>query len=245
MPFKILYAGDSPVGGPANYLLGVLRANAIHVRHLSPAHQLSTAVLRQGYDAVILSDFSRKKISAAAEDKLVRQVEGGTGLLMIGGWGSFSGPFGGWHGSRVEKLLPVTCLSRDDRTNLPGGAHVLVKTPHPMFGALSFDNPPVILGLNDVRPSKKSQVVLVARKIVSVGPRLILDPFEHPLFVIDPDPKRRIAAFTTDVAPHWCGGLLDWGRRSVSLPVNRKIQIEIGDSYLRFLSSMIRWLVRK
>lgn len=245
MPSKILYAGDGPVGGPANYLLAVLRANSMRMRHLPPSRAFSANLLRERFDAVILSDYSRKKMSPAAEKALVRHVQDGMGLLMIGGWGSFSGPFGGWRGSMVEKILPVTCLNRDDRTNFPGGAHIIQKTSHPMFEGLSFKNPPVILGINDVRPSQKSQVILAARKIVSVASRLILDPFEHPLFVVDSDPGRRVAALTTDVAPHWCGGLLDWGQKAVKLSVNDRIQVEVGDSYLEFLSSILCWLVRK
>jgi hypothetical protein len=61
---------------------------------------------------------------------------------------------------------------------------------------------------------------------------------------------------TTDAAPHWCGGLLDWGTKHVTLPVPAKnrggsaascggkggITITVGNAYLEFFSSLILWL---
>ncbi len=37
---KILYAGDSPVGGPANYLLGGLRHLGAKTTHVAPSQTL-------------------------------------------------------------------------------------------------------------------------------------------------------------------------------------------------------------
>lgn len=231
---RVLYAGDSPAGGPANYLLAVLRRLKARVVHVPPGKILRPALFRQRFDAFILSDFSRKDMPAAAQRAIGRQVKEGAGLLMVGGWGSFNGPFGKWKGSLVERLLPVACVSGDDRLNLPGGAWIVEKRKHAMFRGLDFKNPPVICGLNRVRTKKSGRVLLAAKRI--------RDRKEFPLFVIHRDSRKRTAALTTDLAPHWSGGLTDWGTRSVSLPVRGRIRVEVGADYLRFVSSLLKWL---
>lgn len=232
---KVLYAGDSPIGGAANYLLGILRLLKADFCHLSPSETLSSSLLKDRYDAIILSDFPRKRIPAASERAVLEQVETGTGLLMVGGWASFSGPYGGWKGSLIEKMLPVTCLDRDDRVNFPSGAVITLKKRHPAVRSLVFKNPPVIVGLNEFRPKKDSLIVLTARKILT-------KPKEYPLLVVDPDPARRVGALATDLAPHWSGGLMDWGARQVRIRVTRSISIEVGNLYVRLVSSLLRWL---
>ena len=234
---RVLYAGDSEVGGPANYLLGILHSLRAAVVHIPPSQKLNPRLFKRHFNVIILSDFSRKKASQDSQKAIAKQVEvEGAGLLMIGGWGSFSGPFGGWRGSLVEKLLPVKCLGRDDRLNFPGGALIVSEKNHPMFHSISFKNPPVICGLNQLRPKKKSRVILTARRI--------WDGKKFPLLVIGSNPRKRIAALATDLAPHWCGGLVDWGLKRLKLQVGRKIQIEVGDRYVRWVAGLIRWLVR-
>ncbi len=247
---KVLYAGDSPVGGPANYLLAVLKKLPADVRHVPPSQTLLLHLLRQRFDAIILSDFSRTHLPSASESAVIRQVDEGTGLLMVGGWGSFSGPFGGWRGSRIESLLPVRCLRRDDRKNFPGGALITSRATHPMFRSLSFREPPAICGLNVVTPKAGSKILLTATPILSRrnpstgGLSAALSPRTYPLLVISADVRQRVAALTTDLAPHWCGGLVDWGHRRVVLPVARTMHVEVGDRYLQFVSSLVRWLAR-
>ena len=228
----ILYAGDSAVGGPANYLLAALRRLKVRVTHVPPGKILTPRLLRKRYGAILLSDFSRKDTPAASQKAIARQVKAGTGLLMVGGWGSFNGPYGKWKGSLVEKLLPVSCIAGDDRMNFPSGAWIGEKRKHPMFRGISFKNPPVICGLNRVRVKKNRRVVLTARRAGK----------EFPLLVIDRDPGRRVAALTTDLAPHWSGGLVDWGTKRMMLPVRGKIRIEIGDLYYAFVSRLLTWL---
>ncbi len=252
---NILYAGDSPAGGPANYLLGILKFLKADVTHIPPGKSLEPRFLKKRYDAIILSDFSRKDLPAVSERLIAEQVKSGAGLLMVGGWGSFSGPSGKWRGSLIEKLLPVSCLPKDDRRNIWSGLTIVRKTKHPMLGNLPFTNPPVLCGLNEVRVKKSAKVILAARAIVGArSPRpggetpplqLTLNPKEYPLLVIDKNPDKRIAAFTTDFAPHWCGGLVDWGNRRKVLKVNSKIRIEVGDKYIKFISALILWLARR
>lgn len=241
---RILYAGDSPVGGAANYLLGILRFLGADLVHLPPSRVLSPTLLKKQFNAIILSDFSRDHAPTVSQKLIGGQVKEGTGLLMIGGWGSFSGPYGKWHGSLVEKLLPVTCRNRDDRVNFSGGALIRVRRKHPMFRSGAFKNPPVVCGLNQFRPRKNGLVILTAQQISPSGGEGRMRGVkskEYPLLVIDRDPRKRIAALATDLAPHWCGGLVDWGARCVRLQVKDKISIEVGDRYVQFVSSLLKW----
>jgi uncharacterized membrane protein len=229
---KILYAGDSPAGGPANYLLAILKDLKVPFKHIPPSQ-----ILKAGnFDAIILSDFSRKNLPAASEKKICEQVRQGSGLLMVGGWGSFSGPFGGWRGSMIETLLPVRCLRHDDRLNFPGGALIKKRSQNTIFDSLSFSNPPVICGMNRIQVKPNGRVILSARKIAGGT--------EYPLFIIDSNPEKRVAALTTDLAPHWCGGMVDWGSKHRVLPVNKKIRVEIGTTYVDFVQSILKWLIR-
>lgn len=240
---KVLYVGEL-IGGAANYLMGILRSMRADVTHVSSNETLRARPLERKHDVIIISDFPRAQAPDSSLELVADQVSRGAGLMMVGGWASFSGPFGGWSGSAVEKLLPVKCIDRDDRTNFPAGAWIVQSRRHPMFGTVPFTDPPVICGMNRVIPRRGSTVLLSAKKIVKNGSRggLSLDRTEHPLLVIDSDQKRRVAAFTSDFAPHWCGGLVDWGGRHQKLKVNDKIHIEVGRLYIRFVSSLVRWL---
>ena len=229
---KILYAGDSPAGGPANYLLGILRHCKAEVVHVPPSEKIPPSLSSKRFDAIILSDFSKKNLPAPAEKNIARQVRDGAGLLMVGGWGSFSGPFGGWRDSEIEELLPVRCSSGDDRLNFPSGAKLVFKKRHSVLQGLSSTDTPVICGINQVLPKAKAEIALTARRL--------RDNREFPLLVFSCE--YRTAAFATDFAPHWCGGLVDWGKKSVRLPVAKGIQIEIGETYLQFASQLIRYL---
>ena len=244
---KILYAGDSALGGSANYLLGILNRLSAEILHLPPWIPLKPNQLDKPYDVIIFSDYSRKTVSNKCQELIANQVRNGTGFLMIGGWGSFSGPFGNWRGSIIENILPVRCRPRDDRQNFMTGCLLLEKVKHSMFKDFKFQDSPVLCGLNKVTLKPGSQTILGTREILQKKNKtldfsLSLDKTEYPLLVIDKDKNRRIAAFTTDIAPHWCGGLVDWGTKRKILKVNAKIQVEVGNRYVEFLSHLINWL---
>jgi len=247
---KILYAGDSNVGGSANYLLSLLNFLKADFLHVPPCRTLKPNMFSNRFDAIVLSDFSRRNLPRSAERAIIRQVEKGAGLLMVGGWGSFSGPFGYWHGSDIESILPVNCLGRDDRVNFPSGGLMIPKMKHAAIRGLRFETPPVIMGLNQVRPKKTGLTVLSAQKIrvwqksKGLSYAVAFDKREYPLLVVDRDPDRKIAALTTDLAPHWCGGLVDWGGSLMQLKVNRAISVQVGYLYVRFISALLKWLVR-
>ncbi len=240
---NVLYCGDSHEGGPANYLLGILNYIHADVTHIPPGVQLDPAIFNQRFDAIILSDYGRVCVSSKAEEKIVYQVLSGTGLLMVGGWGSFAGPFGNWSGSEIEKLLPVNCLKKDDRHNLGSGLYVFKKKNHPIVKSVNFKQAPVIIGFNEVKPKKGADIVLTVKAFLPAEKSY--SKKEYPLLVVSQNSEIRTAAFTTDFAPHWCGGLVDWGSKRLKLSVNKAIQIEIGDQYVRFVSQVIQWLAKR
>ena len=53
--------------------------------------------------------------------------------------------------------------------------------------------------------------------------------------------RGRTAALATDVAPHWVGGLVDWGSRRVTAQAPRGEMIEVGQHYATFLTRLVEW----
>jgi uncharacterized membrane protein len=62
---------------------------------------------------------------------------------------------------------------------------------------------------------------------------------EHSLLVVHDHRNGRVLALTTDVAPHWVGGMVDWGSR---IRINGS---ELGDNYIRFLHNVLNWLAKE
>lgn len=245
MGIKVLYAGDSPVGGAANYLLGVLKWMKASVTHIPPAEKMTLQHLTSDHEVMIFSDYSHRQLSKETESILIKKIESGCGFLMIGGWGSYSGPFGGWRGSEIERMLPVRCKASDDRTNFPSGASLSLKSQKSFLERGIFVPAPAVCGLNAVTVKKNARTLVTARRVISNGFSARLEKREYPLLVVDADPRRRRAALTTDLAPHWCGGLVDWGTKTLKLPVNASIQVQVGNYYVQFIVSLLSWLARR
>lgn len=163
------------------------------------------------YAAVILSDIGANTLllhpdtferSAPSPDRLAAVAEyvaGGGGLVMVGGYLSFSGIDGKarWAGTPVEEALPVTIRSTDDRVERPAGARPRVLLPdHPMVAGLGYDWP-VLLGYNHVTARPGAQV--------------IVEVSGDPLIVAGRYGEGRAVAFTSDCGPHWCPPpFVDW-----------------------------------
>ncbi len=236
---KVLYAGDSPPGGAANYLLGILNYLKTDLLHFPPGVSLPQDVFKDFWDVIIFSDYKCDNVPYAVQKKIVQQVHAGTGFWMIGGWASFTGLNAGWKNSLIESILPVKCLAKDDRRNFFSGAVIQSKSKNTILKKLSFEISPVICGLNKVLVKKDSQLILSAQLIGKKG--MLIDK-EYPLLIINKNKQIKTMALTTDLAPHWCGGLVDWGNRRQSLSVNKDISVEVGNFYIRFVSSLLDWL---
>jgi uncharacterized membrane protein len=241
------------VDGPARYLSAVLKWSGILFDHRPDQARIPKAWRKKSYDAIILSDYRYASFTPCAREWLISGVEKGAGLLMIGGWASFTGLVGGYAGTDIEKLLPVKCIRGDDRVNCSGGAVIGV---NPIVGAglvparnLNWGQPPVICGYHRAIPKPGSQVVLALRELrygksrVGTRPTPTLGK-SHPLLVTGQYDRTRTAAFLTDCAPHWAGGLVDWGASRERVRVGAGI-VEVGRDYLRFFRGLLGWLAHR
>jgi len=195
--------------------------------HLVPRRFPSALEELERYSLVILSDIGANSFllhpDTAAHsratpnrlDLLEKYVERGGGLLMIGGWLSFTGQDGKarYRGTGVERTLPVTLMETDDVVEVPQGFSAeLVTTDHPVTSGIRGPWPP-LLGYN----------------------RLRLRPDATPLLQHGGDPiaavrahgRGRTGVFASDCAPHWAPAeFLNW------------------PGYDAFFGQMARWLAR-
>jgi len=213
---KIVYYGDPPADVAARYLRSSLEKHYT-VQYVDPDFdRFPQAELKsKSCDVIILSDIGRDQIGNTASRAVEYFVSGGGGLLMIGGFASFAGHElrGNYHGSEVEKVLPVTCSSTPDDIAVYRGFHPKPVTKHhPILEAISCNDFPVLVGYNRVALKKDAT--------------LLLKYSGDPILAVREVEKGRSAAFASDCAPHWCGGLVDWPQ------------------YDDFWSTIVHWLTK-
>lgn len=63
-----------------------------------------------------------------------------------------------------------------------------------------------------------------------------------PLLVVGKYGKGKTAAFTADVAPHWIGGMVDWGKNRITQQLPNGDSVEVGDCYAQFFAQLVRWI---
>jgi hypothetical protein len=63
-----------------------------------------------------------------------------------------------------------------------------------------------------------------------------------PLLVTGQYGKGRTAALATDVAPHWVGGWVDWGKKRIIQKLDNGNSIEVGEHYMQFFTQLLRWV---
>ncbi len=195
----------------AEPLVEALKGSAFDLTYM-PAHEAQrdfpqTREALAAYDAVILSDIGSNTLLLHPDTwihskrtpnrlrALKAYVEGGAGLLMVGGYYSFQGINGGarYHGTPVEEVLPVDILPYDDRVEAPEGFVPLVKQKaHPILQGFRGAWPP-LLGFNEVKPKAGADIVATVSA----------DYGEKPLLVAGGYGKGRTLAWTSDIGPHW------------------------------------------
>jgi uncharacterized membrane protein len=199
----------------ADFFLGCLDDAGFAVTYIR-AHEITlkfprTAEEINEYDVVVISDigsnsfllpdetFLRSERSPNRLSLVADFVQRGGGLLMVGGYLSFTGIDGkGRFGmSPLAEPLPVMMLNHDDRVEMSEGAQVEVCDPnHPVLGNTPAEWP-YLLGYNKL--IAKPDATVVAR----VG--------EDPMLVVGSYGAGRSAAFASDLAPHWAPQeFLDW-----------------------------------
>jgi uncharacterized membrane protein len=170
--------------------------------HLVPSTFPNTAEGLKDYDAIILSDIGAdtfllhpetltKSIRRPNTLKVIGEyVAQGGGLLMVGGFMSFSG-FGGnacYHNTVFADVLPVKMLGYDDRVECPEGINPDVAAQHAVLDGIGSDWPH-FLGYQ--------------RLIAKPGAEVLLTAGDDPFLILGSHGDGRVAAFASDCSPHW------------------------------------------
>ncbi len=143
-----------------------------------------------------------------------RFVESGGGLLMLGGWLSFSGHMekGGWRRCSYAEVLPVECLVGEDLVESSEGFGAkVIDGNHPIAKGLSWKTFWPILGYNEVKAKPGAEVLV---EVKETG---------HPLVVVSALGKGRQFLYMSDPAPHW------------------GINFELWNSYDAFWKNALLW----
>lgn len=202
--FSTYTTGGYEEGGKV--LIDALRLRGVEVsyipNHLVPAQFPNTIAGLKMYDAVILSDIGAdtfllhpdtltKSLRRPNTLKVMSDyVAEGGGLMMVGGFMSFSG-FGGnacYHNTVFADLLPVRMLGHDDRVECPEGIHPQVVEQHPVLDGIDPEWPH-FLGYN--------------RLIAKPDATTVLREGNDPFLVLGSHGQGRVAAFASDCSPHW------------------------------------------
>lgn len=194
---------DSLTG--SGFAVTYIRAHEVSSRFpttLSELAQFDVVVLSDvGANTFLLTDdvFLRSEASVNRLALVCDYVRRGGGLVMVGGYMSFSGIDGRarFGMSPLAEVLPVTMLNHDDRIEVPEGLEAVVELPdHEVLGGTPTDWP-ILLGYNRVTAKPDSTVV------VRHG--------ADPLLVVGEAGGGRTVAFTPDFAPHWAPpGFVNW-----------------------------------
>lgn len=161
------------------------------------------------FDVVVLSDIGSNTLILYPEvfkvpigpnrlKILYEYVKQGGGLIMSGGWYSFSGFMGiaRYHETPIEEVLPVEISYWDDRVEVPEGiAPTILKPEHTILRNIPLEWP-LFLGYNKVKLKKGAE--LLAK--IGDDPFISVWDFEH----------GRTMAFTSDLAPHWGTAFVEW-----------------------------------
>ena len=199
----------------AGAFLASLAASGFDVTYVR-GHEVSSrfpttpAELEQ-YDVVVISDigansfllcdetFLRSELSVNRLELLAEYVEAGGGLVMVGGYLSFSGIDGRarYGRSPLARVLPVHVLDRDDRVEAPEGVVATFDEPeHEVLGETPASWP-ALLGYNQ----------LVAKE----GSTVVARGGDDPLLVVGQAGLGHSVAFASDLAPHWAPPcFLEW-----------------------------------
>ncbi len=245
MAARVLYLGDTSLLGAAAYLAGVMRHMDWTFDYI-PSHVLAGADLFDlPHSLYVLSDYPANRLAHELQHRLLRHVEAGAGLLMIGGWESYRGCGGDWQDTAVAAALPVQIAASDDRVNCDQPTLVRCVADHPTVAGLPWDSrPPCIGGFNRFRPNPEGQVVLEIQRFEAsrAGTEVHFKPVDSdPLLVVGQWGRGRTAALATDAAPHWVGGMVDWGPGRVTAHAPGADPIEVGNLYVQFFEQLLRW----
>ena len=103
-------------------------------------------------------------------------------------------------------------------------------------------------GFNRVvaRPGSEALLLVQRFRVAYDAGRFEFTPIEQdPMLVIGTHGRGRTAALATDLAPHWVGGLVDWGDgERVTAQAPGSWRIEVGNFYSQFVANLLTWTGR-
>jgi uncharacterized membrane protein len=241
----ILYLGDTSLTTAAGYLAGLMSLWRYGYDYVPSDVEVNgqAAIPRSLY---IISDYPARLIDDAAQRQVVAGVEAGAGLIMVGGWESFHGVGGDWDRTPIAQILPVEIETADDRVNCDQPALVHCVDDHPICAGLPWDDrPPTVGGFNRFTPKPGTETVLEVHQFSAEfrsGEGVFTPTQRDPLLVVGKHGRGRTAALATDLAPHWVGGLIDWGTGPrITATAPDSWPIEVGENYARFIHNLLTW----
>lgn len=249
MSTRILYLGDTAIDQQASYLTGIMSHHGFDFDYLDSDTRFSDSYLVKDYKLMIISDYPASNFTEDQMHAIAYKTKIGMSLIMIGGWGSFTGLDGDFLNTPIAALLPVVMKESDDRVNFSSPCLVIKKQSHEILDSLPFEqNIPAIGGLNSFTAKPDADVLLSAvqyKAAMKNGDVFFTETSKHPLLVTSETAKSRFAAFASDVAPHWVGPLVDWGDTRIKAQAEGAEDIEVGNWYAQFFANLINWLIAK
>ncbi len=246
MTKRIAYLGDTALTAAAAYLAGIMSHYDLPFDYVPPSRKPAAKFFGEDYGLYVLSDYPSARFSPQQLEKLCARVRAGAGLLMFGGWESYRGLEGFYNQTPLAELLPVRMLDTDDRRNWSQLILMRQAAAHPILEGLPFDRPAGVGGYNEVEV-KPGATVLLEGEIYAIsiaGEKVDFRAQKRiPLLVVDERGPGRIACLTTDVAPHWVGGFVDWGQTRVTAGGPGR-EVEVGADYARFFGNLLKWGLR-
>ncbi len=248
MPGSILYCGDTDLTSAAAYLAGVMTHAGMTFDYVPSNVPLDAALLEVPRSLIILSDYPAAMIPLELQDHVIDHVEDGAGLLMIGGWESFRGSGGNWNDTLIGDALPVEIAKEDDRINFDQGAYLREALASvPTAGLPWRERSPLIGGMNRFHAKPDTRTVLEALPLLSrfdAENNLEMTTMAAiPALVLGQCELGKTAAFASDVAPHWVGGMVDWGNERVTAQAVGAGAIEVGNWYALFWKQLLESLM--
>lgn len=176
------------------------------------------------YDVIILSDISADTLQIHPDcfDRGMKTPDrlrvlsdytaAGGGLMMVGGYMSFSGIEGKAHyqATPLAEVLPVGMLGYDDRVETCEGVVPVMESQHEILAGIDGEWP-FFLGYNQLIAKPDAELVMSVEG----------DPF----LVLGDHGDGRTAAFASDCSPHWGSpAFIEW------------------EHYGRFWGQLVEWL---
>jgi uncharacterized membrane protein len=245
MSAKVLYLGDTALDAAGSYLAAVLLHSDIPFDYIDSETACPDDQLANGYRAVVISDYLASSFTAAQFEQLIAKTQAGMGLVMIGGWESFTGLGGDYHTTPLTEVLPVEMQGIDDRVNSSSPCMIRPDAEHAITAGLPFaTQSAAINGFNRLQAKPTAETILSVKRYRAALVDSDFEFFEEsidPLLVVGEEGAGRVACYAGDVAPHWAGGFVDWGDRRHVLQAPGAGEVEIGNWYIEFFGNLIKW----